>query len=67
MQVHNILVHFMNTKVAEGICDIVGKMQKSTKVVDDDGGYFIQVQVSIDITLPLCRWRVITMENGEKH
>ena len=67
MQVHNILVRFMNTKVAEGICDIVGKMQKSTKVVDDDGGYFIRVQVSIDITLPLCQGRVITMKNGEKH
>ena len=57
----------MNTKVVEGICDIVGEVQKSTKVVDDDGGYFIWVRVSIDITLPLCRGRVITMENGEKH
>ena len=67
VQVHNISVRFMNTKVAEGICDIVGDIQKSTKVVDDDGGYFMRVRVSIDITLPLCRGRVITMENGEKH
>ena len=67
VQVHNILVRFMNTKVAEGICDIVDEIQKSTKVVDDDGIYFMRVRVSIDITLPLCRGRVITMENGEKH
>ena len=67
VQVHNLLVRFMNTKVAEGICDIVGEIQKSTKVVDDDGIYFMRVRVSIDITLPLCRGRVITMENGEKH
>ncbi|KAK9983809.1 hypothetical protein SO802_033334 [Lithocarpus litseifolius] len=64
VQVHNIPVRFINTKVAEGICDIVSEVQKSTKVVDDDGGYFIRVRVSIDITLPLCRGRVITMENG---
>ena len=57
----------MNTKVSEGIRDMVGEIQKSTKVVDDDGVYFMRVRVSIDITLPLCRGRVITMENGEKH
>ena len=43
VQVHNNPVRFMNTKVAEGICDIVGDIQKSTKVVDDDGGYFMRV------------------------
>lgn len=67
VQVHNILVRFMNTKEAKDICDIVGTMQKSTKAVDDEGGYFIQVRFSINITLPLCRGRVIAMDNREKH
>ena len=60
-------MRFMNTKVAEGICDTVGVVQKSSKAVDDEGGYFIRVRVSINITFPLCRGRVITLENGEKH
>ena len=60
-------MRFMNTKVAEGICDTVGVVQKSSKAVDDEGGYFIRVRVSINITFPLCRGRVITLENGEKY
>ena len=35
--------------------------------MDNEGGYFIRVRVLIDVTLPLCRGRVITMENGEKN
>ena len=57
----------MNKDVAESLCEVVGEVQKSTKVVDNEGGYFIRVRVLIDVTLPLCRGRVITMENGEKN
>lgn len=66
VQVHDIPVRYMNRRVAEEICDIVGDVQKSVGAVDDDGGLFIRVRVFIDISLPLCRGRLITMENGEK-
>ena len=57
----------MTKEVAENICDIIGEVQKSVDVVTDEGGHFIRVRVMIDNTLPLCRGRVITLENGSKH
>ena len=57
----------MTKEVVENICDIVGEVQKSAGVVTNEGGHFIRVQVMIDITLPLCQGRVITLENGLNH
>lgn len=34
--------------------------------MDEDGGTFFMVRVVIDIHLPLCRGRVITMPKGDK-
>ena len=56
----------MSKKVIESICEIIGEVRRLPESIDDDGGKFIRVRVLIDITLPLCRGRVITLENGEK-
>ncbi|KAL0014215.1 hypothetical protein SO802_001284 [Lithocarpus litseifolius] len=66
VQVHDIPMRFMKRKVAEEICDTIGEVQKSTGAVDEEGGHFIRVCVLIDISLPLCRGRLITAENGGK-
>ena len=42
----------------------MGDIQKSIGAVDDNGGSFFQVRVVVDITLPLCRGRVISLTNG---
>ena len=67
VQVHEISVRYMTKKIAENLCETVGEVQKSIDAVDDKGGHFIRVHVSVDVTLPLCRGRLITMENGTKH
>jgi len=56
----------MSKKVIESICEIIGEVRSLPESIDDDGGKFIRVRVLIDITLPLCRGRVITLENGDK-
>ena len=56
----------MSKKVAKSLCDIVGEVRKSPDSTEDDGGNFFRVRVNIDISLPLCRGGVITLENGEK-
>ena len=66
VQVHNILTSFQTRKVADNLCDTVGDIRKSNGVVDEDVGSFFCVRVAIDITLPLCRGRVITQPSGEK-
>ena len=45
---------------------MVGEIHKSIGAVNEEGGNFFQVRVVIDITLPLCRGRVITLPSGEK-
>jgi len=60
-------MRFMTKKVAESLCETVGEVQKLIGAVDDEGGHFIRVRVLIDITLPLCQGRVITMDNGDKN
>ena len=67
VQVHEIPVRYMTKKIAENLCETVGEVQKSVDAVDDEGGHFIRVRVSVDVTLPLCRGWLITMENGTKH
>ena len=66
VQVHDIPTSFQTRKVAESLCDTMGDIQKSNGVVDEDGGSYFRVRVAIDITLPLCRGRVITLPSGEK-
>lgn len=67
IQVHNIPIRYMSKEVAESICDFVGAVYRSIGGVEVDGGKFIHVKVSLDISLPLCRGRLITLENGNKH
>ena len=59
-------MRFKTRKAAKEICDTIEEVQKSTSTVDEESGHFIRVQVLIDISLPLCRGRLITMENGGK-
>ena len=66
VQVHDIPIRYMTMEVVENICEIVGEVQKSAKAVNEEGGYFVCVRVKVDITMPLCRGRIITLDNGEK-
>lgn len=61
VQVHNIPISFMTKKVVEEICEC-----KSRDAVDNEGGHCIRVRVIIDISLPLCRGRLVTLEIGNK-
>lgn len=67
VQVHEIPVRYMTKKVVENLCESIREVQKSINAVNDEGGHFIRVHVMIDVTLPLCRGRLITMENEAKH
>ena len=66
VQVHDIPIRFMTRGVAESICDIIGAVCRSNGRVEEDGGSFIHVKVTLDIALPLCRGQLVSFENGKK-
>ena len=62
VQVHNILLGYMDRKTVEEICSIVGKVVKSAGSKDSGGEGFTRVRVIMDVTQPLCRGRVVTLD-----
>lgn len=56
----------MTREMVENSCEVVGEIQKTDGAMDEDGGSIFCVRMVVDITLPLCRGRVITLPNGNK-
>ena len=56
----------MNVKAAEKICEVVGKIIPSTDPTETKKGNFMRICVEMDVSLPLCRDRVVSMEKGKK-
>lgn len=67
VQVFDIPVRFRNREIAEQICEAIGTIIHPSDAPDSDGGSFIRVRVLVDISLPLCRGRLITLEDGREH
>ena len=65
VQVHDISVRFMNPKVAEGICSIVGTVPMAE--TEMNGGSFMRVRVSVDVTRPLSRGRMVSVGQGKEN
>ena len=63
IQVHDLPVHFRIRTVAEKICGLV---DKNTEEGENMGNCFIRVRVKVNISKPLCRGRVVSLENGKE-
>ena len=66
VQVHDIPIRYMSQKVAESLCETVGEVIRSIGVADEEGGRFMRVRVTIDLNLPLCRGRLVSLANGDR-
>ena len=49
--------------MVEQICEAIGSIIHPPDALDSDGGSFIRVKVLVDISLPLCKGRLITLED----
>ena len=67
VQVHDIPLHFRNREVVEQICEAMATVIQPENPNECDGGSFIRVRVALNITLPLCRGRHLTLENDEAY
>ena len=56
----------MNPTVAAGLCETVGIVISHPKMPIEDGGGFMRVRVLVDVSQPLCRGRVICLEDGKE-
>ena len=64
VQVLDIPLCFRNREIAEQICQPLGPIIHPNEEQEYDGGSFIRVRVLLDITQPLCRGRLLTLEDG---
>ena len=63
VQVHGIPLRYMTLEAAIKICSVVGDLIQPADPKFSDGENFLRVLVSIDISLPLCRNRLISLNN----
>ena len=66
VQVHNIPISYRNRAVVEDICEAIGLVDRSTTDSECEGGSFIRVRVTLDVFQPLCRGRIIRVDEGKK-
>ena len=64
VQIYDISFRYLNRRVVEEICDVVGVVDRTTSNDEMEDGNFMRVRVSIDISLSLCRGQVLSLEDG---
>ena len=65
-QVHDIPIRFRNKRVAERICEAIGKENVMSEDNESEGDGFVRVRVTIDTSKPLCRGWVISLDSGKE-
>ena len=66
VQVHNIPIGYRSKSVAEDICEVIVRVDRSIRVSDSEGGNYVRVRVTMDVYQPLCRGKVVTFKEGGK-
>ena len=49
--------------MAERICEAIGKVNVRPDEIESEGDGFIRIRITIDVSKPLCRGRVISLDN----
>ena len=66
VQLHGIPLCYRTMQAAIKISSVIGEMSHPITPKESDGGTFLRLKITIDLSLPLCRGRLISLENGKK-
>ena len=66
VQLHGIPPRFMTMEAALKICNVVGEVARLKEFNKIDRGNFLRLKVKLDLSLPLCRGRLISLESGKQ-
>ena len=66
VQLHGIPIKYMTVEAAKKIGRVLGEVFAPTNPKLFYGGHFIRIQVSIDLSLSLCRGRLVFVGEGGK-
>ena len=66
MQVHNLPIRFRTKRIAKQLCEAIGKVNVGIDEAEIEGDNFMRVQVTIDISQPLSRGRVVSLDSGKE-
>ena len=67
VQLHGIPIKYMTIEAAKKIGSVLGEVFSSTNPKLFDGGHFIRIQVTIDLSLRLCHGRLVSVgEEGKQ-
>uniref|UniRef100_A0A7N2LGL8 DUF4283 domain-containing protein n=1 Tax=Quercus lobata TaxID=97700 RepID=A0A7N2LGL8_QUELO len=64
VQVHNLPIRFQTKRIAEQLCEAIGKVNTGVDEAEAEGDNFMRVRVNIDISQPLSRGRVVSLDSG---
>ena len=66
VQIHGLPIKYMTIEVAKKIGSVLGEVFVPTDPKVFDGGHFIRIQASIDLSTPLGYGRLISIGEGGK-
>ena len=66
VQVHDIQTNYLSREIAEKLCEAARKVSTEPTLAEVDRGNVMRIRVTVNTTLPLCRGRVFTLEDGSK-
>ena len=66
VQIHGIPLRYMTVAVVEKICEVISDVLHLKDPKDADGGSVLRLKISIDMSLPLCRGWLVTLENDKQ-
>ena len=66
IQLHNLPVKFITTTVAKMLCEPAGQVLKLPNAKTEECGGFMRVQVMVDISQPLCRGKVVALDDSRE-